>query len=220
MEYREEDYFSLSALQRFAFCRREFALTHIENQWVENYNTVDGNFFHERAHDATLSEKRGDTLITREMPIFSRVLGVSGKCDVVEFHRCRDGISLQNQEGFWRIYPVEYKRGKPKEHDADLLQLCCQAMCLEEMLATNIPEGALFYGETRRRLAVPFTPELREKVTADLAEMHDLFARRYTPKVKPTKACGNCSLSEVCLSKLTRAPAVADYLRARWEESP
>lgn len=217
--FNEDDFLQLSGLQHFVFCRRQWALIHVEHQWTENYYTVDGNFFHERAHDGSLSEKRGDTLTTREMPIFSRVLGVSGKCDVVEFHRCEDGIPLQKQEGLWRIYPVEYKRGKPKEHDADQLQLCCQAMCLEEMLATVIPEGALFYGETRRRLTVLFTPELRETVRADLAEMHDLFARKYTPKVRPTKACGNCSLSEVCLSKLTKAPGVSAYLRERWEET-
>ncbi|MEG1240600.1 MAG: CRISPR-associated protein Cas4 [Oscillospiraceae bacterium] len=218
-QFNENDFLQISGLQHFVFCRRQWALIHVEHQWIENYNTVDGEVFHERAHDATLSEKRGDTLTTREMPIFSRVLGVSGKCDVVEFHRCEDGIPLQKQEGLWRIYPVEYKRGKPKEHNADELQLCCQAMCLEEMLAAVIPEGALFYGETRRRLTVLFTSELRETVRADLAEMHDLYARRHTPKVRPTKACGNCSLSEVCLSKLAKAPAVADYLRQRWEET-
>ncbi|MEG0756738.1 MAG: CRISPR-associated protein Cas4, partial [Oscillospiraceae bacterium] len=203
-QFNEDDFLQLSGLQHFVFCRRQWALIHVEHQWIENYYTVDGEVFHERAHDGTLSEKRGDTLTTREMPIFSRVLGVSGQCDVVEFHRCEDGIPLQKQEGLWRVYPVEYKRGKPKEHDADELQLCCQAMCLEEMLATVIPEGALFYGETRRRLVVAFTPELRETVRADLAEMHDLYARRHTPKVRPTKACGNCSLSEVCLSKLAK----------------
>ncbi|MEG1579272.1 MAG: CRISPR-associated protein Cas4, partial [Oscillospiraceae bacterium] len=151
MEYREEDFLQLSGLQHFVFCRRQWALIHIEQQWAENFSTVDGNLFHERAHDGSISEKRGDLLTTHELPIFSRVLGVSGKCDVVEFHRCEAGISLQKQAGFWQVYPVEYKRGKPKEHDGDELQLCCQALCLEEMLATEIPAGALFYGETRRR---------------------------------------------------------------------
>ena len=220
MSWREEDYLQLSGLQHFAFCRRQWALIHIENQWAENYRTVDGRLMHEHVHDAERRESRGDLLIVRGLAVHSDQLGISGQCDAVEFHRGSDGISLQGREGLWLPYPVEYKRGKPKEHDADELQLCAQAMCLEEMLCCSIPEGALYYGEPRRRTAVPFTAELRGQVQDSLSEMHQLFQRRYTPKVKPSKACNACSLKELCLPRLMNRRKAADYLSAALEELP
>ena len=159
MKYSEEDYLLLSGIQHFAFCRRQWALIHIENQWAENERTVDGIIMHEKAHSGD-AESRGDAVIMRAVRVFSATLGVSGECDVVEFHRNADGISLNGHDGLWQPYPVEYKRGKPKEHNADEMQLCAQAMCLEEMLCCTIPCGALFYGEPRRRTEVEFTPEL------------------------------------------------------------
>ena len=219
MNYQEEDYLQLSGLQHFRFCRRQWALIHIENQWAENFRTVDGSLMHEKAHESGSSESRGDLLIVRGLAVHSSSLGVSGQCDVVEFRRNPDGILLQNREGLWQPFPVEYKRGKPKENNADSLQLCGQAMCLEEMLCCAIPEGALFYGETRRRLSVPFTQELRGQVQGLLTEMHDLFRNQYTPKVKPSKSCNACSLKELCLPKLMRVKKVSAYLSGAMEES-
>lgn len=129
----EEDLLQLSGLQHFAFCRRQWALIQIEQQWQENLRTVEGELFHRRAHDEQQRELRGNTLILPGLPVFSRTLGVSGKCDVVEFHADPGGVPLQGEEGLWLPFPVEYKRGAPKAHDADRLQLCAQAMCLEEM---------------------------------------------------------------------------------------
>ena len=128
MTYQEEDYLQLSGIQHFKFCRRQWALIHIENQWAENYRTTDGEIMHKKAHADNLSESRGDIYITRGMRVVSPTLGVSGTCDIVEFHKAGDGVPLKNKEGLWRPYPVEYKRGKPKEHTADELQLCGQAM--------------------------------------------------------------------------------------------
>ena len=219
MNYQEEDYLQLSGLQHFRFCRLQWALIHIENQWAENFRTVDGSLMHEKAHENGSSESRGDLLIVRGLAVHSSSLGVSGQCDVVEFRRNPDGILLQNREGLWQPFPVEYKRGKPKENNADSLQLCGQAMCLEEMLCCAIPEGALFYGETRRRLSVPFTQELRGQVQGLLTEMHDLFRKQYTPKVKPSKSCNACSLKELCLPKLMRVKKVSAYLSGAMEES-
>ena len=219
MNYQEEDYLQLSGLQHVRFCRRQWALIHIENQWAENFRTVDGSLMHEKAHENGSSESRGDLLIVRGLAVHSSSLGVSGQCDVVEFRRNPDGILLQNREGLWQPFPVEYKRGKPKENNADSLQLCGQAMCLEEMLCCAIPEGALFYGETRRRLSVPFTQELRGQVQGLLTEMHDLFRKQYTPKVKPSKSCNACSLKELCLPKLMRVKKVSAYLSGAMEES-
>lgn len=219
MEFKEEDYLQLSGLQHFRFCRRQWALIHIENQWAENFRTVDGSLMHEKAHENGSSESRGDLLIVRGLAVHSSSLGVSGQCDVVEFRRNPDGILLQNREGLWQPFPVEYKRGKPKENNADSLQLCGQAMCLEEMLCCAIPEGALFYGETRRRLSVPFTQELRGQVQGLLTEMHDLFRKQYTPKVKLSKSCNACSLKELCLPKLMRVKKVSAYLSGAMEES-
>lgn len=213
MTYREEDFLQLSGLQHFRFCRRQWALIHIEQQWAENYCTTDGAILHENAHNGAFSESRGEVCITRDMRVFSATLGVSGACDVLEFHRGAAGIPLKGKEGLWQPYPVEYKRGRPKEHTADALQLCAQAMCLEEMLCCEIPEGALYYGEIRRRKEVSFTPELRQEVQSLLDEMHTLYDRGYTPRVKPTKGCNACSLKERCLPKLMKQRSVAAYLR-------
>lgn len=216
--YSDDELLQLSGLQHFAFCRRQWALIHIENQWRGNLRTVEGDLFHSRAHDEAQRERRCDTLILRGLPVVSRTLGISGQCDVVEFHADPAGVPLHGEEGLWQPFPVEYKRGAPKAHEADELQLCAQAMCLEEMLCCSIPEGALFYGETRRRTSVPFTRELRQQVRTLLEEMHQLFRRGYTPKVKPSKSCNACSLKEVCLPVLMRKRSVADYLRGAMEE--
>ena len=218
MSILEEDWLQLSGLQHFAFCRRQWALIHIENQWADNFRTVDGSLMHENAHDQGFRESRGDVLIVRGLAIHSSQLGVSGQCDVVEFHRDPDGITLRDREGSWQPYPVEYKRGKPKDGQADELQLCAQAMCLEEMLCCAVQEGALYYGETRRRLTVQFTPDLRGQVRDSFAEMHDLYRKRHTPKVKPSKGCNACSLKDLCVPKLMRTKKVSDYLTDAMEE--
>ena len=218
MAYNEEDWLQLSGLQHFAFCRRQWALIHIENQWAENFRTVDGSLMHENAHDQGFRESRGNVLIVRGLAVHSAQLGVSGQCDVVEFHRNPDGITLQDREGSWQPYPVEYKRGKTKDEQADELQLCAQAMCLEEMLCCAVPEGALFYGEMRHRLVVQFTLDLRGQVRDSLAEMHELYQRHHTPKVKPSKGCNACSLKDLCLPKLMRAKKVSDYLAGAMED--
>ena len=217
--YREEDLLPLSGLQHFTFCRRQWALIHLEQQWQENLRTVEGALLHRRAHDAALRERLGDTLSLRGLSVTSYTLGLSGKCDVVEFHTSPKGVPLHGEDGLWLPFPVEYKRGKPKSHQADELQLCAQAMCLEEMLCCSIPGGALFYGEPHRRMAVPFTPELRETARRNSNEMHQLYRRGHTPKAKPSKSCSACSLKELCLPQLVRRESVQTYLRRAMEES-
>ena len=191
--YEEDDFLMLSGLQHFAYCRRQWALIHIEQQWAENERTIDGQLFHKKAHDAGSTEKRGNLIITRGLHIKSAELGVTGICDVVEFHKSEQGITLFSFEGQWQPYPVEYKKGEPKENNADELQLCAQAMCMEEMLLCDIPYGSLFYGQNRRRTQVEFTNELRTQVKTMLEEMHELWKKGYTPKVKPQKGCNACS---------------------------
>ena len=216
--YSDADLLPLSGLQHFAFCRRQWALIHVENQWVENLRTVEGHLLHQRAHDETQRERRGDILTLRSLPVVSYTLGLFGQCDVVEFRLSHKGVSLHGEEGLWLPFPVEYKRGKPKEHQADELQLCAQAMCLEEMMCCEIPKGALFYGEPRRRTPVDFTSELRQAVRDFAQEMHQYALRGYTPKAKPTKSCNACSLKELCLPQLTRRGSILAYLNEAMEE--
>ena len=210
----------LSGLQHFLFCRRQWALIHVEAQWQENFWTTDGTILHERTHNEALHEKRGDLVTVRSVRVFSRRLGVSGQCDVLELRRDEAGVPLPGREGKWLAYPVEYKRGEPKEDNCDAAQLCGQAMCLEEMLCCEIPEGALFYGETRRRERVRFRPELREEVRSALAQMHELYRRGRTPQVRRSKRCNACSLRELCLPELGRTPTVADYLAEHMGDMP
>lgn len=193
-------------------------MIHIEQQWEENVHTVVGELMHKKVHDPYLVEKRKGVLMVRALPVSSRSMGVSGECDLVEFVKCEDGITLFGHRGFYSVYPVEYKKGKPKKTEEDHLQLVAQAMCLEEMFSTQISEGAIFYGETRRRENVTFSQELRNEVRESFLEMHQYYDRGYTPKVKKTKACNSCSLSDVCIPKLEKSISVKAYLSAMLKE--
>lgn len=210
--YSEEDYLMLSGIQHFVFCRRQWALIHIEQQWEGNYRTTAGELMHKKAHDENSFEKRGELLIVRGLRISSHELGVSGQCDVVEFHQDKTGAVLFGYDGKWKPVPVEYKRGAPKGNNADALQLCAQAICLEEMFQTSILDGYLFYGENRRRSHVEFTDDMREEVKKVASEMHNLYRRGYTPNVRPTKQCKACSLENLCVPKLQKVMKVKEYI--------
>lgn len=219
MEYSEEEYLMISGIQHFTFCRRQWALIHVEQQWAENIHTVVGELMHKKVHDPYLKEKRNDVIIARALSVSSRTLGISGECDIVEFHKQNEGVSLHGHKGFYGIYPIEYKKGKPKQTEEDILQLIAQVLCLEEMFSTNISEGALFYGETRRRETVQVTEALKARVKEMTEEMHQYFKRRYTPKVKYSKKCNSCSLKDICLPKLNKTISVDRYMEQVMEDS-
>lgn len=213
-----DDYLMMSGLQHFSFCRRQWALIHLEQQWAENQRTAEGQLVHAAAHDETRSEKRGDLLIVRGMRVVSHRLRLSGTCDVVEFRIDPNGVSLRDYPGLWQPMPVEYKHGKAKESNADRLQLCAQAMALEEMLVCRIDTAALYYAETRRRELVPLTDALRAETQAMADEMNQYFSRGYTPKVKPGTFCNACSLKEICLPKLCSRLNARTYVAKHLEE--
>lgn len=212
-EYKEEDFLLLSGIQHFVFCKRQWALIHIEQQWQENLRTVEGEILHEKTHDNTIKETRGDLIVSRGMGVFSSSLGLSGTCDVVELHRDPNGVTIFGREGTYKPVPVEYKRGKPKEDESDALQLCAQAMCLEDMLLCKIPEAFLYYGETKHRLKIVLDDVLREQVKTIVREMRELYDKRHTPKVKLSKGCKACSLTEICMPKLCKNPSTAYYIK-------
>lgn len=209
----EDDYRQLSELQHFLFCRRQWALIHIEQMWKENLKTVEGEIMHKRVHDEGQSELRGKCLTIRGMKVKSDTLGVVGVCDAVEFYQDDKGIELYGRKGKWVPRPVEYKRGKPKKGNEDKAQLCGQALCLEEMLCCDIRDGDLFYGETHRRVEVEFDEKLRNTVKEALREMNQYYKRGYTPRVKPSKKCTNCSLCDICLPEIQERESTEAYLQ-------
>lgn len=219
-DYPPDAWLPLSGIQHFVFCRRQWALIHVERQWQENALTAEGRIMHHRADDPFFTEKRKDVIIARSVPVFSPTLGLTGVCDVVEFTLAPQGVQLPGREGRYLAAPVEYKRGKAKADHCDETQLCAQAMCLESMLAISIPTGFLYYGQTRRRVPVELTAELRELVQKAAKEMHGYFDRGYTPRVKPFKGCRSCSLADICLPQLQNKimPASA-YIRQQTESA-
>ena len=216
--YSEDEYLMISGIQHYAFCRRQWALIHIEQQWEENYRTVDGNIMHRHAHNAEFHEKRGELLITRGMSVSSPYLGVSGECDVVEFRKDESGIEIFGQNGKFSVTPVEYKRGSPKADESDKMQLAAQAMCLEDMLCCQVPVGYLYYGEIKHRLKVDIDAGLRNQTSQTLKEMHDLFQRGHTPKVRRTKSCNACSLKNICLPVVCGKKSASEYMHMRLSE--
>ncbi len=209
--YNEDDLLPVSALQHLLFCERQCALIHIEQLWAENLFTAEGRIMHERVH-AEERESRGKIRIEYGMPLRSLRLGLIGKADVVEFHRQADGT--------WQPFPVEYKRGKPKKNNSDKVQLCAQALCLEEMMDVPVPDGALFYGKTRRRLDVVFDGTLRELTEDTAMRLRELIEPGRTPRPVYAKKCDSCSLAGMCLPKtMEKKKSVKRYLSRAVRES-
>jgi len=202
--YSEDDLVMISALQHLLFCPRQCALIHIEQQWAENRLTAEGRILHERVHSAG-SESRSKVRVEFDVPIRSLLLGLIGRADIVEFRLQENGI--------WQPYPVEYKRGRPKKDDSDRVQLCAQALCLEEMLQRKVPEGALYYGQKKRRQTVLFDARLRE-ITADTAHrLHTLLNSGHTPAPVYAKKCESCSFLSQCLPKIAGKKKVSNYFK-------
>lgn len=213
-KYTDNEFLLLSGIQHIAFCPRQWALIHIEQQWAENVNTIEGQHLHQRVDDPFLRDLANDLVVWRSVNLISFKLGLSGRADVVEFRPSTNGIELQGKSGKWIPYPVEYKRGKPKPDSCDEVQLCAQAMCMEEMFNTDIPEGALYYGETRHRTLVEFTEALRKQVSDYVIEMHRLFHDCITPPPVYKSHCKSCSLVGICLPKsLSSSQTANEYLK-------
>ena len=220
--YDEDELLPISALQHLSFCERQWGLIHLEGMWAENRLTAEGRHLHDRAHRSE-TESRGNLRIVRGLRLRSLRLGLSGIADVVEFQRIEGpqeefksesfGVHLPNVTGLWRPTPVEYKRGKPKAGSYDEVQLCAQALCLEEMLGILISSGDFFYGQPRQRYEVEFTPTLREQTERLAARLHTLTRSGKTPLASYQKKCDSCSLYSICLPKMIgRKSSVADFL--------
>lgn len=219
MDYSEDDnYLMLSGIQHFQFCKRQWAFIHIEQQWEENVRTIEGEHLHRNADQPFTREKRGDKLIVRAMPVRSERLKITGICDVVEFIRNDSGVEINGAEGRYIAYPVEYKRGKPKMNDEDILQLAAQALCMEEMLLCNIDTGYMYYNEIKHRVEVPLTAAIKNKVKLIVDEMQDYYKRRHTPKVKTGPFCRSCSLQNICLPELMNKRTVKSYVEGKIKE--
>lgn len=214
MSYSEDDLVPISAIQHLLFCERQCALIHIEQAWLENRLTVEGHILHERVHERE-DESRGDVRISRGLRLRSLRLGLTGVADVVEFHRGRGGVSTLGQPlPDWLPFPVEYKRGKPKSNRCDEVQLCAQALCLEEMMSVSVPAGALFYGTPRRRTDVAFNNVLRSATVEAADRLHRLFEAGTTPPAHYEPRCDNCSLLALCMPETAgRGKSAVQYLR-------
>jgi CRISPR-associated exonuclease Cas4 len=214
--YGEDDLLPLSGLQHLSFCPRRWALVHLERQWEENTNTAEGALLHERAHSAQI-ESRPGSLIRRTLSLRSLRLGLSGQADVVEFLPCepgQPGIAMPRRKGLWRPVPIEYKRSRDAHGEwAYRIQLCAQAICLEEMLGTPVTEGAVFDDKRRRRDPVLFDDDLRRRVTELATEMHTLFASGHTPPAVYSKKCEGCSMKTLCAPAATAQAGVRAYLQ-------
>jgi len=224
--YSEDDLLPLSAIQHMAFCPRQCALIHLECIWEENVLTAEGRLLHERTHQSQ-RELRGDLLIVRGLRLRSMKLGLTGQADVVEFHRVgadptngdMNTVAIDNLSGLWRPFPVEYKRGRAKKDNCDLVQLCAQAICLEELLSVSIERGALFYGQSRHRLDVEFSKTLRAETKRLANELHMLSTKGKTPPAEYSNRCKACSLVDACMPLLVKKRSVRSYMKSAVEET-
>ncbi|MBN2143763.1 MAG: CRISPR-associated protein Cas4 [Candidatus Aureabacteria bacterium] len=206
--YSEDDLLPISALQHLMFCERQCALIHIEQVWEENRFTAEGRIMHEKCHEEG-HESRGNIRIERGLALRSFKLRLIGKADVVEFHKANNT---------WLPFPVEYKRGKPKLDDCDKVQLCAQAICLEEMLGVCIPKGAIFYGKTLHRLEVNFDETLRNETENLTIRLHEFIKQAITPQAEYDERCGRCSLLNLCMPRRTGQGSVKKYMESIGEE--
>lgn len=210
-----DDYLMMSGIQHYCFCRRQWALIHIEQQWKENWRTIAGNIIHERVHDSDIRESRGDMFVMRGLQVSSSILQLSGICDSVEFVYDIDGISIAGHVGCWRIIPVEYKRGRERKDDADRIQLCAQCIALEEMFSCSINYGFIYHSETHRRERVIFSESLRICTKKIAQEMNGIYYLGITPPAEFKPHCRSCSLNSICMPKMKKS---SDYVMEKLKE--
>ena len=202
----------ISGIQHFVFCPRQWALIHVEQQWRSNYLTTHGKILHERADKPLIMNKRNDVISLHAVEVRSNRLRIQGICDVVELQRNDKGVFFSKWGDKYIVVPIEYKRGKPKSDNSDVLQLLAQSICLEEMTGTIIPAGYIFYHQLRRREYVEFTDELRYTLERCIDQMHQYIDRNYTPKARESKKCNSCSLRDLCLPELAKTMSVENYI--------
>ena len=208
-----DDYLMLSGIQHFYFCKRQWALIHMEQLWSDNYFTAEGNELHEITDDPYLKEKRKDIIISRAIPVSSKDLGLSGILDTVEFIRGDKGIEIANKKGLWMPNIVEYKRGKAKKDKRDIVQVVAQVMCLEEKFNINIESADLFYFSTKKRESIAIRDNLRDEVRTMANQMHAMYENKLTPDAEYFKNCTLCSLYDLCMPRLTKKKkSIQNYL--------
>lgn len=222
--YAEDEMLMLSGIQHFVFCPRQWALIHIEQVWSDNRLTMEGQLLHKQADDPFYRQKNGECVSLRSVFIASKVLGLYGFTDVVEL-RPSDSetncIQHPSYPGFWKPFPVEYKRGHSKPDERDEVQVAAQVICLEEMHSIKIDKGYLFYWESRRREEVVIDDELRQKTQQYADEMHSVFKTGVVPKAEKSRKCYNCSLLDICLPDTKNKLLVTNYLKKNlYEETP
>ena len=202
--YAEDDYLMLNGIQHFLFCKRQWALIHVENIWTENSFTAEGQVIHTKVDKPFIKEKRKDLIISRAMSVSSKNLGLSGRLDAIEFHKSDKGIELNNRKGLWQPIIIEYKRGKKKKYNYDNAQLMAQAICVEENFNTKLDYGYIYYNETDTREKVEFTNELRELTISAAKEMHHYYKEKIVPRAENYKNCKMCSLYNECSPRITK----------------
>jgi CRISPR-associated exonuclease Cas4 len=218
--YEEDEYLMLSGIQHYYFCKRQWCLIHIENQWGDNRATKEGEILHDNADNPFLKEARADLRFSRAMPVASKSLGFSGILDVVEFRKNKDGLVLDELDGLWKPYIVEYKHGKEKNDLRDVVQLVAEVISLEETLHCHIAESYLFYNKIKRRIKVDITEDLRIMVQDIADDMHRLFHEKVTLKAENYKHCNSCSLKDICMPRLTKKTVNIDqYIMKNIEDS-
>ncbi|MFD2829992.1 CRISPR-associated protein Cas4 [Corticicoccus populi] len=218
--YKEKDYLMLSGIQHYYFCKRQWSLIHVEQQWKDNRWTAEGQILHEKADNPYIKEKRKGIFFSRAMPVASSKLGISGILDVVEFTKVdSDGISIVGKKGIWKPVIVEFKRGKEKKDDRDVVQLVAQVICLEETLDTDIPYSYLYYNQTNKKVRINITPSLRAQVEDICRDMHDIYKRGRTLQAESYKNCKECSLYDICMPRLTKKKVnVSNYMNNHIDE--
>ena len=221
MYYDDDDMLMLSGIQHYMFCPRQWALIHIEQQWADNRLTAEGEMLHKNVDNPNYRQKNGDTITLRAVHVASHMLGLYGICDAIELipsDTKDNAITHPRYTGYWKPYPIEYKRGHRKPDECDEVQLAAQVICLEEMYGIHIAEAALFYNETRHRISVTIDDQLRQ-LTSDLSTaMHKAFEKGITPLAVDRQGCKKCSLFDICIPELTQKNNVSQYLKKSFDE--
>ena len=222
--YTEDEMLMLSGIQHFVFCPRQWALIHIEQVWSDNRLTMEGQLLHQQADDPFYRQKNGECVSLRSVSIASKVLGLYGFTDVVELRPSDSETSCiqhPSYPGFWKPFPIEYKRGHSKPDERDEVQLAAQVICLEEMHNIKINKGYLFYWENRRREEVLIADALRKMTKQYADEMHRIYKSGTVPKAEKCRKCYNCSLLGICLPDTKNKLLVTNYLKKNlYEETP